>query len=131
MTKMKGIYKGFKYLSQIFDEKWVCFSVGKDRDMEIGYPTDVKHVAHIGWDSHSSNAPSWMNKFKTSSDFSATSLSKISDPRDPNLSAVSTWSSQDFERSMGPQQASQMTNDKKHRKKTKSTSSSSSRSSRK
>ncbi|KAK7308158.1 hypothetical protein VNO77_41755 [Canavalia gladiata] len=23
--------------------------------MEIGYPTDVKHVAHIGWDGHSGN----------------------------------------------------------------------------
>lgn len=28
--------------------------------MEIGYPTDVKHVAHIGWDGQSSNAPSWV-----------------------------------------------------------------------
>lgn len=28
--------------------------------MEIGYPTDVRHVAHIGWDSGSTNAPSWV-----------------------------------------------------------------------
>lgn len=28
--------------------------------MEIGYPTDVKHVAHIGWDGPSGSAPSWV-----------------------------------------------------------------------
>lgn len=32
--------------------------VVKDREMEIGYPTDVKHVAHIGWDGQSGTAPS-------------------------------------------------------------------------
>ncbi|KAG0485315.1 hypothetical protein HPP92_009394 [Vanilla planifolia] len=37
--------------------------------MEIGYPTDVKHVAHIGY-SNSANVPSWMTEFKTASDFS-------------------------------------------------------------
>ncbi|PKU75424.1 CRIB domain-containing protein RIC4 [Dendrobium catenatum] len=41
--------KGFKNLSNLF-------SVYKDNDeedeaeMDIGYPTDVQHVAHIGWD---------------------------------------------------------------------------------
>lgn len=31
--------------------------------MEIGYPTDVKHVAHIGWDSPTGSAasPSWVH----------------------------------------------------------------------
>ena len=30
--------------------------------MQIGLPTDVKHVAHIGWDGPSVNsAPSWVN----------------------------------------------------------------------
>lgn len=30
--------------------------------MEIGHPTDVKHVAHIGWDSPTGSAasPSWV-----------------------------------------------------------------------
>lgn len=30
--------------------------------MQIGNPTDVKHVAHIGWDGPSDNAtaPSWV-----------------------------------------------------------------------
>ncbi|GLT41279.1 hypothetical protein SLA2020_153540 [Shorea laevis] len=33
--------------------------------MQIGLPTDVKHVAHIGWDGPSVNStPSWMNDFK-------------------------------------------------------------------
>ncbi|KAF3785872.1 CRIB domain-containing protein [Nymphaea thermarum] len=40
----------------------------KEHEMEIGYPTDVKHVAHIGWDGASVNTPSWMKKFGTASD---------------------------------------------------------------
>ncbi len=28
--------------------------------MQIGFPTDVKHVAHIGWDGPSTNTPSWV-----------------------------------------------------------------------
>ena len=28
--------------------------------MQIGYPTDVKHVAHIGWDGPSVGSPSWV-----------------------------------------------------------------------
>lgn len=32
--------------------------------MQIGYPTDVKHVAHIGWDSQATNNnPSWVITF--------------------------------------------------------------------
>lgn len=34
--------------------------VVKEREMEIGYPTDVKHVAHIGWDGPSGTGPSWV-----------------------------------------------------------------------
>jgi hypothetical protein len=36
------------------------FPVVKEREMEIGYPTDVKHVAHVGWDGPSGNGPSWV-----------------------------------------------------------------------
>lgn len=126
-TKMKGIYKGFKYISQIF--------VVKEREMEIGYPTDVKHVAHIGWDGPSGSAPSWMNEYKSTHDFSSSSLGSFIEPRDTNnIVARSTWSSQDFEQSMGQHPVSEMFKDcpptdvpnipKKHkRKKTKSTSS--------
>ncbi|GAB4843104.1 hypothetical protein Ancab_013081 [Ancistrocladus abbreviatus] len=28
-------------------------------------PTDVKHVAHIGWDGPTANAPTWMSQFKS------------------------------------------------------------------
>lgn len=33
----------------------------KEPEMQIGYPTDVKHVAHIGWDGPSVNSPSWVS----------------------------------------------------------------------
>ncbi|KAL2483975.1 CRIB domain-containing protein RIC10 [Forsythia ovata] len=117
---MKGIYKGFKYtLSQIF--------VVKEREMEIGFPTDVKHVAHIGWDGPSGSAPSWMNEFKTGPDFAATSIGNSG-------SALSPWSSQDFGESRRQRSGSGMFNDipsaelpnipkKQKRKKSKSTSS--------
>ncbi|KAL8468895.1 hypothetical protein ACS0TY_031921 [Phlomoides rotata] len=121
-TTMKGIYKGFKYtLSQFF--------VVKEREIDIGYPTDVKHVAHIGWDGHSGSAPSWMNEFKTGPDFAATSIGHSG-------SALSPWSSQDFGESMSMRQqtGSEMFKDipqselppikkKQKRKKCKSTSS--------
>ncbi|KAJ8512669.1 hypothetical protein OPV22_003103 [Ensete ventricosum] len=54
-TKMKGLLKGLRYISQIFD--------AKEEEMQIGNPTDVKHVAHIGWDGPSVGSPSWMNDF--------------------------------------------------------------------
>lgn len=60
--------------------------------MEIGYPTDVKHVAHIGWDGQSGNAPSWMNEFKTASDLTIGNHGELRD--------LSTWSSQDFDQSV-------------------------------
>ncbi|KAJ9182304.1 hypothetical protein P3X46_006312 [Hevea brasiliensis] len=55
---MKGFRKGFKYISQMFDEK--------EPEIQIGYPTDVKHVAHIGFDGPSASKPSWMNEFESS-----------------------------------------------------------------
>uniref|UniRef100_A0A803LA60 CRIB domain-containing protein n=1 Tax=Chenopodium quinoa TaxID=63459 RepID=A0A803LA60_CHEQI len=55
---MKGLLKGLRYISQIFEEE------EDDKEMQIGFPTDVKHVAHIGWDGPSINSPSWMNEFK-------------------------------------------------------------------
>ncbi|XP_019252059.1 PREDICTED: CRIB domain-containing protein RIC10-like isoform X3 [Nicotiana attenuata] len=78
-NKMKGIFKGFKYISNIF--------ATKERELEIGCPTDVKHVAHIGWDGPSGNAPSWMNQFKKGPDFAAASIGHSG-------SALSPWTSQ-------------------------------------
>ncbi|KAL0912992.1 hypothetical protein M5K25_016421 [Dendrobium thyrsiflorum] len=54
-NKMKGLLKGLRYISQIFEE---------EKEMQIGYPTDVKHVAHFGCDGPSANAPSWMGEYQ-------------------------------------------------------------------
>ncbi|OAY32669.1 CRIB domain-containing protein RIC7 [Manihot esculenta] len=56
-NKMKGVLKGLRYISQIFDTE-------KEPEMQIGLPTDVKHVAHIGFDGPAVNSPSWMTEFK-------------------------------------------------------------------
>ncbi|CAJ2630312.1 unnamed protein product [Trifolium pratense] len=80
-TTFKGICKSLKYITQMF--------VVKEREMEIGYPTDVKHVAHFG----SGNGPSWMDDFKKVPDFS-TSIGCFDEIRDSDPMAVaSLWSS--------------------------------------
>ncbi|XP_039850506.1 CRIB domain-containing protein RIC4-like isoform X2 [Panicum virgatum] len=51
------LLRGFKNLSQIFavyDEE----DEEEEREMVIGLPTDVKHVAHIGWDGSTSTTTS-------------------------------------------------------------------------
>ncbi|GAB4841056.1 hypothetical protein Ancab_021802 [Ancistrocladus abbreviatus] len=58
---MKGLLKGLRYISQIFEEE-------EKKEIQIGYPTDVKHVAHIGWDGPAVNSPGWMNEFKSSAE---------------------------------------------------------------
>ncbi|KDP26504.1 hypothetical protein JCGZ_17662 [Jatropha curcas] len=77
-NKMKGLLKGLRYISQIFDNE-------KEPEMQIGYPTDVKHVAHIGWDGPSVNSPSWMNEFKGEGNGEAK----------PNGDDAAKWSSED------------------------------------
>ncbi|KAL0884432.1 hypothetical protein Bca101_008413 [Brassica carinata] len=69
--KMKSFLKGLRYISQIFENE-------KEPEMQIGTPTDVKHVAHIGWDGGSvnQNSPSWMNDFKASGGYASTPLGK-------------------------------------------------------
>ncbi|KNA08368.1 hypothetical protein SOVF_163160 isoform B [Spinacia oleracea] len=89
-TKIKGMCKGsFKYISNIF--------VVKEREMEIGLPTDVKHVAHIGWDGPDGTTPTWMTEFGTGSDIAVGSMGSVGGSRDQ------TWTSQDFERTFGRQ----------------------------
>uniref|UniRef100_A0ACD5V180 Uncharacterized protein n=1 Tax=Avena sativa TaxID=4498 RepID=A0ACD5V180_AVESA len=88
--KMKGIFKGFRIISNIF--------AAKEPEMEIGRPTDVKHVAHIGWNSSTGtltgNAPpSWMNGLGgSSSDLSSLANFALAAP-----SAATSWASQDFQ----------------------------------
>lgn len=31
-----------------------------DKEIQIGFPTDVKHLAHIGCEDAKANAPSWV-----------------------------------------------------------------------
>jgi hypothetical protein len=70
------LLRGFKNLSQIFaaydtDEE-------EERAMVIGLPTDVKHVAHIGWDGG------------TSTTASLRSWNRAAPPPDP---AAAAWTS--------------------------------------
>ncbi|CAA7050298.1 unnamed protein product [Microthlaspi erraticum] len=69
---MKSLLKGLRYISQIFENE-------KEPEMQIGIPTDVKHVAHIGWDGGSvnQNSPSWMNDFKASGGYPSAPLGNI------------------------------------------------------
>ncbi|XP_015581245.1 CRIB domain-containing protein RIC7 [Ricinus communis] len=85
-NKMKGLLKGLRYISQIFDNE-------KEPEMQIGYPTDVKHVAHIGWDGPSVTSPSWMNEFKApAGGFSSAPLNSNGEPKEDNSI---TWVSED------------------------------------
>ncbi|KAK9076012.1 hypothetical protein SSX86_004342 [Deinandra increscens subsp. villosa] len=53
-TKVKGFFKGLKNI-HIFDEE--------EPEIQIGMPTDVKHVAHIGADGPATESPSWMKGY--------------------------------------------------------------------
>ncbi|RWR83992.1 CRIB domain-containing protein RIC6-like protein [Cinnamomum micranthum f. kanehirae] len=73
-TKVKGLLKGLRYISQIFEP-------GKEQEqeqeMQIGHPTDVKHVAHIGWDgpsgpSTTTTPPTCVNENKPTTQDSST-----------------------------------------------------------
>ncbi|KAJ4878829.1 CRIB domain-containing protein RIC3 [Raphanus sativus] len=68
-TGVKGFFKGLRHITQIFEE-------GKERDIQIGFPTDVKHVAHIGSDGPASNAPSWMSDFNSQGNENAQVVSR-------------------------------------------------------
>ncbi|XP_057960260.1 CRIB domain-containing protein RIC4-like isoform X1 [Malania oleifera] len=58
---IQKLIRGFKTLSQLvanYKEEAV-----EEMEMEIGYPTDVKHVTHIGWDGTTTTNPvkGWEN----------------------------------------------------------------------
>ncbi|XP_062147872.1 CRIB domain-containing protein RIC7 [Alnus glutinosa] len=86
-TKMKGLLKGLRYISQIFDND-------KEPEMQIGYPTDVKHVAHIGWDGPSVNSPSWMNEFKSPPGYSSVPINLPGEVKEDNGDQAK-WHSED------------------------------------
>ncbi|PHT46556.1 CRIB domain-containing protein RIC6 [Capsicum baccatum] len=85
-TKVKGLLKGLRYISQIFDEE-------KEKEIKIGFPTDVKHVAHIGWDGPSTDNPSWMKEFNGPGQFQSAPLL----PPAANNPEIQ-WASQDSNR---------------------------------
>ncbi|XP_042516624.1 CRIB domain-containing protein RIC7 [Macadamia integrifolia] len=82
-TKMKGLLKGLRYISQIFDNN------GKEQEMQIGFPTDVKHVAHIGWDGPAVHSPSWMDEHRPGPNFSSAPLSTNGDANESNRKSAS------------------------------------------
>ena len=49
-------------------------TVVKEREMQIGHPTDVKHVAHIGWDGPDGTTPSWVCNMFVLINFYTTSI---------------------------------------------------------
>ncbi|PHT29656.1 CRIB domain-containing protein RIC6 [Capsicum baccatum] len=72
-AKVKGFFKALG-ISQMFEEK--------EPEMQIGLPTDVKHVAHIGWDGPSLESPSWMKEFKEPGKFHTAPLGPPLDSND-------------------------------------------------
>eukprot|EP01018_Ginkgo_biloba_P037594 Gb_05134 [translate_table: standard] len=73
--------------------------VFKENEMQIGYPTDVKHVAHIGWDSPTVAGRSWMKDLRTSGELSSTSQTDFEQPRSStgwihDATSVPKWTSQ-------------------------------------
>uniref|UniRef100_A0ACD5U7R3 Uncharacterized protein n=4 Tax=Avena sativa TaxID=4498 RepID=A0ACD5U7R3_AVESA len=92
-TKMKkGILRPFRYFSNIMDTK--------EQELQIGFPTDVKHVAHIGWDGPSApaakkeeaGAPSWMKDYHSAPLDSASFRSD----RGGGSAAANPWASQEI-----------------------------------
>nr|GMD73077.1 CRIB domain-containing protein RIC6-like [Ipomoea batatas] len=97
-TKVKGLIKGIKYIShQIFDEE-------KESEIQIGFPTDVKHVAHIGWDGPSAvDNPTWMNEFKGSG---ALKSAPLGPPTDSKENPEIKWVSEDSKGRRAPKSES-------------------------
>ncbi|KAG8099991.1 hypothetical protein GUJ93_ZPchr0013g34809 [Zizania palustris] len=89
-TKMKkGILRPFRYISNMMDGK-------ETQELQIGFPTDVKHVAHIGWDgpsvtNNNAAAPTWMKDYHSAPLDSASFRSE----RGPSPSS-NQWASQEI-----------------------------------
>ncbi|XP_071687696.1 uncharacterized protein [Rutidosis leptorrhynchoides] len=75
--KVKGLFNSLRCISQVFAD-----DQQKKQEIQIGAPTDVKHVAHIGCDGTSEESPSWMKGFGTSSQRQATSSNVSEAPSD-------------------------------------------------
>jgi len=93
-SKLQRLIKSFRALSQLFVYK-------EEEEMQIGYPTDVKHVAHIGWDGPSGTGKSWMGELAGTADRS----SDFEQPRCSSwmedASSIPSWASHDLLGSLG------------------------------
>ncbi|XP_074580518.1 uncharacterized protein LOC141836940 [Curcuma longa] len=76
----KGILKPIRYISQMFDQK--------EPEMQIGFPTDVKHVAHIGSDGPNTSDPGWMK------DYHSAPLNPTYGTPERDSAATNAWGSQ-------------------------------------
>ena len=65
----KKIWMDMWWFPENFESSTSFVLVVKEHQMETGHPTDVKHVAHIGWDSPTGSAasPSWVHNTLQSS----------------------------------------------------------------
>ncbi|KAJ4805841.1 ROP-interactive CRIB motif-containing protein 5 [Rhynchospora pubera] len=52
----KNILRPIQFISKIFDAK-------EEEELQIGLPTDVKHLAHIGFHGPETTGPSWMDQY--------------------------------------------------------------------
>ncbi|KAI3931190.1 hypothetical protein MKW92_020807 [Papaver armeniacum] len=99
-TKMKGLLKGLRYISQIFEKE---DEEEEEEEMQIGFPTDVKHVAHIGWDGPAVSSPSWMNEFKGTPEAASNPLNPVKQKeRSGSKSPSQDYSSGDSSARNGP-----------------------------
>lgn len=96
-SKLQRLIKSFKALSQLF----AVYKEDEGGEMQIGYPTDVKHVAHIGWDGPSGAGKSWMGDLagtaNRSSDFEQPRCSSWME----NASSIPGWASHDLLGTLG------------------------------
>lgn len=96
-SKLQRLIKSFRALSQLF-----VYKEEEGEEMQIGYPTDVKHVAHIGWDGPSGTGKSWMGDLAGTADRSSTDLEQ---PRCSSwmedVSSIPGWDSHDLLGTLG------------------------------
>jgi hypothetical protein len=75
------LLRGFKHLSHIFAVYDTDEEEEEEHEMVIGLPTDVKHVAHIGWDGGTSTSlRSWNRAAPPPDSSAAASTSSSSAP---------------------------------------------------
>ncbi|KAL6873748.1 hypothetical protein ACP4OV_013830 [Aristida adscensionis] len=87
---LKGIFRGLKIIAQIFTAQ-------KEQEIEIGHPTDVRHVSHVGLGVSDGSCPSWMNEFRGFEEASAVGPAVSSAVQ----SRQTSWASLDFEQPVG------------------------------